>query len=170
MGRAAAKASTHAASAAGTSRAAAATSIPVPPHAAALAESMRDIGYTLETALADIIDNSISAGATRIDIAFDALSEAPALAVIDDGESMTRTQLIAAMRPGSRSPREDRAAGDLGRFGLGLKTASFSQCRCLTVVCRRDGRTYAARWDLDFVAERNEWLIHVPPAFDSTLR
>lgn len=127
---------------------------------------MRDIGYTLETALADIIDNSISAGATRIDIAFDARSAAPALAVIDDGKSMTRTQLIAAMRPGSRSPRDDRAVGDLGRFGLGLKTASFSQCRCLTVVCRRDGRTYAARWDLDFVTERNEWLIQVPPAFD----
>lgn len=173
MGRAAAEAPTRAGSGAGASpgpaRARATdaeTSIPVPPHAAALAESMRDIGYTLETALADIIDNSISAGAARIDIAFDALSDAPAMAVIDDGESMTQAQLIAAMRPGSRSPRDDRAAGDLGRFGLGLKTASFSQCRCMTVVCRRGGRTYAARWDLDFVAERNEWLIRVPPAFD----
>lgn len=141
-------------------------SIAVPPHAASLAESMRDIGYSLETALADIIDNSISAGATRIDISFDAFSGAPVLAVVDNGESMTNAQLIAAMRPGSRNPREGRATGDLGRFGLGLKTASFSQCRSLTVVCRRGGRTHAARWDLDFVAERNEWLIQVPPAFD----
>ena len=142
------------------------TSILVPPHAAALAESMRDIGYTLETAIADIIDNSITAGASRIDLAFDVLTEAPALAVLDDGESMTAQQLIAAMRPGSRSPREERSIGDLGRFGLGLKTASFSQCRCLTVVCRRNGRTHAARWDLDFVEQCNDWLIQVPPAFD----
>src|SRR4051794_23340750 len=62
------------------------TSIPVPPHAAALAESMRDIGYTLETAIADIIDNSISAGASRIDLSFDILTDAPAVAIIDDGE------------------------------------------------------------------------------------
>lgn len=142
------------------------TSILVPPHAAALVESMRDIGYTLETAIADIIDNSITAAASHIDLAFDILSEAPALAIIDDGQSMTAQQLIAAMRPGSRSPREERETGDLGRFGLGLKTASFSQCRCLTVVCRRGGRTHATRWDLDFVEQCNEWRIQVLAARD----
>jgi hypothetical protein len=138
----------------------------VPPNAAALVESMRDIGYSLDTALADIIDNSITAEAGRIDIMFDPDPAAPALAVIDDGCGMTADQLIEAMRPGSRSPREERAAGDLGRFGLGLKTASFSQCRCLTVVTRKDGVTSAARWDLDHVEETNDWLLLTPPDFD----
>ena len=144
----------------------AANVVRVPPHAAALAQSMRSIGYTLETALADIVDNSISANAANIEVAFNILSDAPVLAVIDDGKSMTLQELIAAMRPGSRSPREERAEGDLGRFGLGLKTASFSQCRCVTVVCRRGGRTHAARWDLDYVEAQNDWLIQIPPAFD----
>ncbi|MES0032091.1 ATP-binding protein [Mesorhizobium sp. M0040] len=125
---------------------------------------MRDIGYSLETAIADIIDNSISAGARNIDIRLDALSDDPALAIIDDGGSMTPDELIAAMRSGSRSPRDERPTDDLGRFGLGMKTASFSQCRCLTVICRRDGVTHAARWDLDFVADANDWLVQVPPA------
>jgi hypothetical protein len=126
---------------------------------------MRDIGYSLETALADIIDNSISAGARNVEIRFDASSDNVSLAIIDNGRSMTPDELIAAMRPGSRSPQDKRSAGDLGRFGLGMKTASFSQCRCLTVVCRQDGITHAARWDLDMVAEANDWLVQVPPAF-----
>ena len=66
------------------------------------------------------------------------------------------------MRPGSRSPLEHRAATDLGRFGLGLKTASFSQCRRLTVVARRCGVTSCAIWDLDDVAARDDWLVEVP--------
>jgi hypothetical protein len=139
----------------------------VPPNAAALVESMRDIGYSLDSALADIVDNSITAGAETIDIRFDADPSAPALAVIDDGQGMSADELIDAMRPGSRSPREERATGDLGRFGLGLKTASFSQCRCLTVVTRRNGITSAARWDLDFVEAENDWLLLTPPEFDA---
>lgn len=140
----------------------------VPPNAAALVESMRDIGYSLDTALADLIDNSITAGASHIDIMFEADPSSPALAVIDDGCGMCPEELIDAMRPGSRSPREERAAGDLGRFGLGLKTASFSQCRCLTVITRKDGVTSAARWDLDFVEQANDWLLLVSPDFDPT--
>jgi hypothetical protein len=138
----------------------------VPPNAAALVESLRDIGYSLDTALADIIDNSITAGSGLIDIMFDPEPTAPALAIIDDGCGMTADALIDAMRPGSRSPREQRAAGDLGRFGLGLKTASFSQCRCLTVVTRKDGVTSAARWDLDYVEAVNDWLLLTPPDFE----
>ena len=75
---------------------------------------------------------------------------------------MTREELLEAMRPGSRSPLEERAANDLGRFGLGLKTASISQCRRLTVITRRAGVTSAAVWDLDVVAERNRWIVQVP--------
>lgn len=129
------------------------------PHASALIESMRDIGYSLETALADIIDNSITARATRIEILSDTAGDNPAIGILDNGSGMTETQLIEAMRPGSRNPLHDRDEHDLGRFGLGLKSASFSQCRRLTVVTRRDGQTSCAIWDLDEVALTNEWAI-----------
>lgn len=129
------------------------------PKAAMLIESMRDIGYSLETALADIIDNSITAKATRIDILTDL--DDPRIGVLDNGRGMTEAELFAAMRPGSINPRDDRKSTDLGRFGLGLKTASFSQCRRLTVLTRSAGEFAAATWDLDFVAEKNDWLVQV---------
>ena len=136
------------------------------PHATALIEGLRDIGYSLETAISDIIDNSITAGAHRIHIVTETYSDEPYIAIIDDGEGMSEEELIAAMRPGSRNPLATRDESDLGRFGLGLKSASFSQCRRLTVVSRRSGRTSAAIWDLDDVAERNEWAVQLPDHFD----
>lgn len=132
------------------------------PHAASLIEGLRDIGYSLETAISDIIDNSITAGARQIRIITEACIDDPLIAIVDDGEGMTEDELIAAMRPGSRSPLATRDEPDLGRFGLGLKSASFSQCRRLTVVSRKDGKTSAAVWDLDDVAERNEWAVQLP--------
>lgn len=132
------------------------------PRASALIESMRDLGYSLETALADILDNSIAAGATTIDVLFEAGDGTPLICVIDNGCAMSSEELLEAMRPGSRNPLEERAPNDLGRFGLGLKTASFSQCRKLTVVSRRGGRTSAAKWDLDLVAKHDEWLLQIP--------
>ena len=131
------------------------------PHASALVESLRDLGYSLDTALADIIDNSITAGATSIRLLTDIGPEGPLLGILDDGVGMTEEELIAAMRPGSRSPTEERDAPDLGRFGLGLKSASFSQCRRLTVVSRRDGDVSAAIWDLDEVVRTNKWAIEI---------
>lgn len=132
------------------------------PHAAALIEGLRDIGYSLETAISDVIDNSITAGAHRIKIDTETFSEEPYIAIIDDGDGMTEEELVAAMRPGSRNPLATRDEPDLGRFGLGLKSASFSQCRRLTVVSRKSGQTSAAIWDLDDVAERNEWAVQLP--------
>ncbi|RBL71316.1 ATP-binding protein [Pseudomonas sp. MWU13-2625] len=132
------------------------------PHAASLVEGLRDIGYSLETAISDIIDNSITAGANLVRIITEACNEEPLMAVVDDGKGMTEDELIAAMRPGSRNPLAARDEPDLGRFGLGLKSASFSQCRRLTVVSRKDGLTSAAVWDLDDVAERNEWAVQLP--------
>ncbi len=129
------------------------------PHAAMLIESMRDIGYSLETALADIIDNSITAKATSVRLLADTTSADPSLAILDDGEGMSEDELLAAMRPGSRNPLDTRENDDLGRFGLGLKTASFSQCRKLTVVSRKDGVLSCARWNLDQVARSNQWLV-----------
>jgi hypothetical protein len=136
-------------------------SIRAAPSASILIESMRDIGYSLETALADVIDNSITAGASKIDIRADS-GEDPCIAVIDDGCGMSWDELMAAMRPGSRNPLEERRAADLGRFGLGLKTASFSQCRRLTVVTRSRGQTHAAIWDLQHVANEDDWLVQIP--------
>jgi hypothetical protein len=132
----------------------------VPPNPAALIESMRAFGYSLPTALADLIDNSLSAGAKRISIVFDWADGAPLVAVIDDGRGMDETRLIEAMRLGSRSPVERRAADDLGRFGLGLKSAAWSQARRLTVVTQADGAGRSARcWDLDHVTSTGRWSL-----------
>jgi signal transduction histidine kinase len=141
------------------------TIVEAPPKASILIESMRDIGYTLETALADVIDNSIASGATIIDIHVDTISPQMRIAVIDNGCGMTKAQLLDAMRLGSRHPREARQSTDLGRFGLGLKTASLSQCRRLTVAARKDGQTSVATWDLDHVQRHDSWsLIMSAPA------
>ena len=134
----------------------------VPPRASVLIESMRDIGYSLQTAVADVVDNSITAGADSIRLLADTTSEEPAFGILDNGSGMTEEELFEAMRAGSRSPLEERAAHDLGRFGLGLKTASFSQCRRMTVLTRKTGRTACARWDLDLVASKNDWIIELP--------
>lgn len=129
------------------------------PHAAALIEGLRDIGYSLETALADIVDNAVTAGAHRIEVLSETALDEPIIGVLDDGNGMSEIELIAAMRPGSRNPLETRNGPDLGRFGLGMKSASFSQCRRLTVVTRKDAITSAAVWDLEKVAQTNRWEI-----------
>lgn len=136
------------------------------PSAASLIEAMRDIGYTLETALADVIDNAITARAKVIQVIYDTNASEPFLAIVDDGDGMGGKELLDAMRPGSQSPTTLRKAEDLGRFGLGLKTASFSQARCLTVVSRQKDETVAARWDLDLVVDRDDWVLQLPPEFD----
>lgn len=134
----------------------------VAPRAALLVESMRDIGYTLESALADVIDNSITAGARNIQLFADTSAAEPRFAIVDDGRGMDEAELLNAMRPGSRSPRDERDRADLGRFGLGLKTASFSQCRRLTVVSRQGDKTVCARWDLDAVVAADDWIVELP--------
>lgn len=123
---------------------------------------MRDIGYSIETAIADIVDNCITAGANRVDIRHSFRGLDSMIAIIDDGHGMSEAGLVEAMRPGTKSPTDARAEGDLGRFGLGLKTASFSQCRRLTAISRRDGRTSAAIWDLDRVVEEDDWTLQLP--------
>lgn len=139
--------------------------VTVRPRASALAESLRDIGYSFETAVSDIIDNSIAADATQIDIWCLGDSDPLQLAIIDNGTGMGEERLIDAMRPGSADPRVMRAQSDLGRFGLGMKTASFSQCRRLTVASReRGGELAIARWDLDRVSADNEWTLELPQA------
>lgn len=132
------------------------------PRASVLIESMRDIGYSLETALADIIDNSLTAGAKNIQILTPPDRTSGRIGILDNGGGMSQEELLDAMRLGSRSPLEERARTDLGRFGLGLKIASFSQCRRLTVVTRQDGELNAAIWDFEQVAETDEWNVEIP--------
>jgi len=135
----------------------------VAPRAGVFIESLRDIGYSLESAVADILDNAVAAEANLIDLRFGWTSAGyPWLAILDNGHGMAEGDLVEAMRPGTRSPLETRNALDLGRFGLGLKTASFSQCRRLTVVSRQGGATVARCWDLDVVAQTDEWRLLRP--------
>lgn len=136
------------------------------PRADALIESLRAFGYSPEAAIADLVDNSISAEAKNIWIDFYWAGADSTVRVTDDGRGMTESSLIAAMRPGSMSPLEQRVAKDLGRFGLGLKTASFSQAREVTVMSSTcSGESSTRRWDLDTVADSGEWrLLRTAPA------
>lgn len=133
----------------------------LPPSAASLTASLRDLGYSLETAIADLIDNSISADATEIQIFCDLSRDAPVLVVADNGTGMTEDEIVVAMRHGSTNPRTKRRPKDLGRFGLGLKTASFSQCRRLTVVSKKLGEFAGAEWDLRQVEDDDDWFISI---------
>src|SRR4051812_25412037 len=99
----------------------------VAPDAGHLVESLRDFGYTLRSALADLIDNSLTARAKNIDVVVHAGRSDAHIAVVDDGAGMNLRTLLEAMRMGGGGPLRDRADDDLGRFGLGMKTASLSQ-------------------------------------------
>ncbi len=130
------------------------------PNPCALIESLRSVGYTLPTAIADIVDNSISANATEIHINFHWSGKNSWISILDNGEGMNEGTLKDAMRPGTKNPTEVRDPNDLGRFGLGLKTASFSQCRTLSVWTKElHSPVYARRWDLDYVSKHNEWRL-----------
>lgn len=142
-----------------------------PPSAVAMLESLRGLGYSTAAALADIVDNSISAGAAevRIDFAWD--GQKSRISVLDNGRGMSDAELESAMRLGYKNPLVAREAHDLGRFGMGLKTASFSQCRRLTVATVKDAVPSCLRWDLNELAANPEsgWLLFEGPAIGSTL-
>lgn len=131
-----------------------------------LIHALRDIGYTLETAMADIIDNSIAANATHIEIFVHFNMESSYIAIIDNGNGMNKEKLLQAMNLGSIDPLEQRDKKDLGRFGLGLKTASFSQASVLTVASRQEDKLIARSWDLDHVAKTKKWEIGILTASD----
>lgn len=134
----------------------------VAPNASAMIESMRAYGYTLPTAIADLIDNSIAADCSSVWLQFHWSGAESWVSITDDGEGMTEGELRNAMRLGSRNPRHAREPTDLGRFGLGLKTASLSQCRRLTVASRvGHGAELTRRWDLDYLSNSgvDEWRL-----------
>jgi hypothetical protein len=129
------------------------------PRAEDLIEALRAFGYDLSAALADLLDNSIAAGARTAKVEFSSDPGTAWLAVVDDGCGMDETEMRSAMRF-AKNPSDRRASGDLGRFGLGLKTASLSQARKLTVLSRKsDGTLTGMTWDLDYVRMRRGWFV-----------
>lgn len=140
-----------------------------PPNASALVEALRGLGYSVPAAVADIVDNAISAGAATVDIDFVWAGKRSFLVIRDDGFGMDDEELQQAMRLGARNPIAVRAPTDLGRFGLGLKTASFSHCRRLTVASRKRGELSCLRWDLDELAksDRGDWPLLEGPSEES---
>ena len=137
-----------------------------PPRATAMLESLRGLGYSTAAALADIVDNSISAGATDVRINFEWDGVDSRVLILDNGRGMSDPELEGAMRLGDKNPLAAREAHDLGRFGMGLKTASLSQCRRLTVASTKDGERSCLRWDLDELAAdpESDWLLFEGPA------
>lgn len=131
----------------------------IDPRADMLMGSMRSMGYSFEAAVADIIDNSISAKCTNVRIMFPMTPlDVLAVGILDDGVGMSRETLIEAMRYGSTASEESRNENDLGRFGLGLKSASLSQCKILTVISYFEGKVSAYSWDYDYIIEKKNWI------------
>jgi hypothetical protein len=124
-----------------------------------LLESMRSVGYSFDAAVADIIDNSIAARARNIHVFADTVS-ASYIAFLDDGIGMSGHEARHALKLAGTSG-DVRDSSDLGRFGLGLKTASLSQCRRLSVLTIRDGDLTGLQWDLDHVLATGSWSIRV---------
>jgi anti-sigma regulatory factor (Ser/Thr protein kinase) len=135
------------------------STVEVIPSARRLIRSLRDVGYDFKHAVADLIDNSVAAGASiiAIDMRFD--GEDSWLRIADNGAGMSGTTITEAMRFGSE---RDYEADELGKFGLGLKTASLSQCSRLTIGSRVDTnsrRIEVRQWDLAHVESTNRWEI-----------
>jgi hypothetical protein len=134
------------------------------PSAARLIESLRDTGYTFTTSVADIIDNSVAADATKIEVILNTdFAKNPFMWIVDNGEGMSSNELEKAMQYGSPLRPSPKS---LGKFGMGLKTASTSFCRKLTVISKKGGELALRQWDLDVVAEKDRWLLLKPDSKD----
>lgn len=136
--------------------------IPNPPKAKFLMGSMRHMGYSFADAIADVMDNSVSASCTTIRLLFPPNAEHIYVGILDDGHGMSKQELLRAMCYGSQANEKERSENDLGRFGLGMKSASLSQCRKMTVVSKRDGEISAYRWDYDEITsqgQRGDWSV-----------
>jgi len=131
------------------------------PPAKTLITGIRAIGYNFSTAVADIIDNSISAKATRIDILTEAAGSTPYVAFLDNGIGMSYDELENAMLMGSNREGREESEIELGRFGLGLKAASLSQCRIFTVASKVNDLLNAITFDLNMIESENKWNLYV---------
>ncbi|MDW4525447.1 ATP-binding protein [Rossellomorea marisflavi] len=127
------------------------------PSASPVIQALRSIGYTASTAISDLVDNCLDAEALNIHINFEYGNADGIITVSDDGSGMDEEMLQTAMNIGSKDPRIRRKANELGRFGMGLKTASFSLGKRLSVLTKFNGVYYERCWDLDHVSECNSW-------------
>lgn len=127
------------------------------PHAKMLLVALRSVGYTNETAIADIVDNSVSGSATEVELYFDWNNRR--IIIADNGFGMDYQDLMDAMEIGSANPNDMRPSEDLGRFGLGMKTASFSMAKKLLVVSKKNSMISNAEWNLDVVEAEDKWKI-----------
>ena len=134
-----------------------------PPKAAALLHTLRGLGYSTYAALADIIDNSYSASADNVWIDFHWAADDSYITIRDDGTGMTDAELESALTLGGKSPLDTRAPNDLGRFSMGLKSASFSQAKRLTVISRtaKSSSFSILGWDLDKLERESDadWFL-----------
>ncbi|MCE6999973.1 ATP-binding protein [Saccharothrix sp. S26] len=132
----------------------------VTPDPAGTIASLSSLGYSVEAAIADLIDNSVAARARSVEVVCTWEGAESWIAVADDGSGMTSSELLTAMTLAIKGPDTVRSAQDLGRFGMGLKTASFSQARQLTVTTKVvDGDWVTRTWDLATVRESGEWRL-----------
>ena len=139
------------------------------PDAHLLLMSLRSVGYKAETAIADIIDNSISAEASEIHINFIWDGTKSKISIWDNGHGMSYDELISSMKIGSSNPLDERNSNDLGRFGMGMKTAAFSLGKRLFVLTKSENEISNASWDLGFIEESNDgkWNLLVNGDFDN---
>ena len=129
------------------------------PKADHLMGSLRSMGYSFESAIADIIDNSVSAGAREIHINFPTTALESFVYILDDGHGMTKKEHFNAMRYGSSASESERDETDLGRYGLGMKSASLSQCRVLTVLTKRGKKISGYSWDYKHILKCKKWEV-----------
>lgn len=130
------------------------------PKADMLMGSMRSMGYTFESAIADVIDNSISAKCSVVKVLFPTNPlQKSCVGILDNGEGMDDKALFEAMRYGSAANEDTRSENDLGRFGLGMKSASLSQCKVLTVVSLKDTHLSAYTWDYNYIRDKKAWVV-----------
>jgi hypothetical protein len=134
---------------------------PAEPNPEYLIKSIAEQGYSLESSLADLMDNSISANANKIEVLIKMEQEPFTLFIADNGNGMDEETLKASMQFPSNSPEEQRNTYDLGRFGLGMKTASFSQTRCFTVLSRKKGTQHFSgrTWDVNHLKKVGKWRL-----------
>ena len=125
-------------------------------------KTLMRIGYNMSSAVSDILDNSLTAESKNIEIYSPPGLDEPLISILDDGYGMDEKELLQNMRIGCKDPNAERRSGDLGRFGSGMKTASFSQARRLTVISKKEGKPLvAAIWDIDRIEETNSWCLEV---------
>ncbi|WP_336083713.1 ATP-binding protein [Thalassospira sp. CH_XMU1448-2] len=133
------------------------------PDASRLIFGLRDTGYNFRTAAADIIDNAIAANADTVNVRVDLLADGRKFVFFgDDGDGMDENGVHAALRYGA-PVRENLAS--LGKFGLGLKTASSSVCRNFVLISRQSKTAPLTKlgWDLDHVEETGCWEMRNDP-------